>query len=157
MYVFIEICKFTVSLLVHRNNITQSSKLEQPPLITLPPPPPLYNAERHRPLVNYSVLAFPVPINFLMEWANNHDIPPSEWTLRRRELALDAIFKKLPLDCRKKEYVPTEFGQFTTSIVVATNLTPEDLKKGEDVKLIQTFQRVLNTDTLPKWFVPEAM
>jgi hypothetical protein len=154
--------KLSICLLVYRNDIqdsTQSCELELP-LITaksIPPLPRLYNPDpRLGRIVKYRVLGYAFSRAAVARWADDHQIDPDETEVNRRRLTWQAMCQKLPPDCRRISLVHTDSGALARCIVVATNGTSEDLKRAEDVEMINTVQKVLDASgTPPKWYHPE--
>jgi hypothetical protein len=46
----------------------------------------------------------------------------------------------------------TEDGSAANGVVIATNDSVEDMKRAENFKRIKTVQKVLQLDTLSKWY-----
>ena len=129
------------------------------PLITreiLLKSPGLANARSiNGPVVYFRVLAFPLRIKDALKWAEDNQVGIGRKPHMRRELALPAILRRLPPDCRRIAIVPLGGGAAAVSIVVATNKTVEDLARAEDLEMIQNVQRVMGASQPPAWYIPQ--
>jgi hypothetical protein len=126
--------------------------------LTLPESPPLANTCRAKGrIVFFRVLAFTVPMDFELKWAEDNQIGVGREPHMRRSLALPAILRRLTPDCRRTAIVPLrgDEGPACYSIVVATNRTVEDLERAKDLEMIRSVQRVLGTTEPPAWYRPE--
>jgi hypothetical protein len=90
-----------------------------------------------------------------LKWAEEHQIGVGRTPHMRRQLALPAILRRLPLDCRRIAIVLLDTGALCYSVVVATNKTAEDLARAEDLEMIQTVQRVMGATEPPAWYRPQ--
>lgn len=73
----------------------------------------------------------------------------------RRELALPAILRRLPPDCRRIAIVSLGGSATAVPVVVATNKTVEDLARAEDLEMIQNIRWVMGAGQPPAWYIPE--
>ena len=89
---------------------------------------------------------------FKLKWAEDNQIGIGRKPHVRRELVLPEILSRLTPDCRRIAVVLLRNGAASFSIVVATNKTVEDLERANDVKMIQSVQRVLGTVEPPEWY-----
>ena len=96
-----------------------------------------------------------MPIPFELKWAEDNQIGIGKRLHVRRDLVLPAILKRLTPDCRRISIVPLANGIGCCSIVVATNMSVEDLERAKDLEMIQSVQRVLGTNDLPAWYRPK--
>ena len=96
-------------------------------------------------MVFLRVLAFVLPIDFELKWAEDNQIGVGKELYIRRDLVLRAIVSRLSPDCRRIAAVSLDDDVGCYSIVVATNKTVEDLKRAKDLEMIQSVQRVLGT------------
>jgi len=125
---------------------------------SMPRRPRLYNTDPSSGrIVKFYVLGYPLPSDALMKWANDNQIAPDKTNNNRRHLTWQAICRRLPEDCRRWAVVPTEAGSLAHCVVVATNETPEDLNRAEDLEMIGNVQKVVNVHTPPKWYHPEQV
>ena len=106
------------------------------------------------PLVFFRVLAFPLPVEFELKWAEDNQIGIGKRRYVRRDLVLPEILKRLTPDCRRIAVVPLGNGAGCYSIVVATNKSVEDLERAKDLEMIQSVQRVLGIVEPPAWYRP---
>jgi hypothetical protein len=124
----------------------------------MPPLPRIYNPDpRLGRIVKYRVLGYAFSRAALAKWADDHQIDREETEVNRRQLTWQAICRRLPPDCRRKTPVHTDSGALASCIVIATNGTPEDLERAEDLKIIRTVQKILDARTPPKWYRPEIV
>jgi len=129
------------------------------PLITLkslPKSPRLANARSmNGPVVYYRVLAFPMRMDAQLKWAEDNQLGVGRKPHMRRLLALPAILRRLPHDCRRIAIVPLGTGATCYSVVVATNKTGEDLARAEDLEMIQNVAQVMGATEPPAWYRPQ--
>ncbi|KIM79915.1 hypothetical protein PILCRDRAFT_548438 [Piloderma croceum F 1598] len=122
----------------------------------LPKSPGLANARSiNGPVVYFRVLAFPLRIKDALKWAEDNQVGVGRKPHMRRELALPAILRRLPPDCRRIAIVPLGGGAAAVSVVVATNKTVEDMARAEDLEMIQNVQRVMAANQPPAWYIPQ--
>ena len=93
-------------------------------------------------------------MDFELKWAEDNQIGIGRKPHVRRDLALPAILSRLTLDCRRIAVVTLANGAGCYSIVIATNITVEDLERAKDLEMIQSVQRVLGTMKPPAWYRP---
>jgi hypothetical protein len=62
---------------------------------------------------------------------------------------------EVPPDCRRRAFVRhPETGALSGCVVVATNATPEELEKGENLEVIQACQKALDRRVpLKQWYI----
>jgi hypothetical protein len=77
---------------------------------------------------------------------------PEETKNNRIFLTWEEISRSLPGSCRRWAFMITEDGSIENGVVIATNDSMEDMKRAENLKRIRTVQKVLELDTLPKWY-----
>jgi hypothetical protein len=158
MYVFVVL---TVCLLIvlrndsdHIHGCKEHPKLELP-LITaesLPPPPDPFNRNPSLgPISRFLVFGFVYPTDAVIKWADDHKIGLGNKLFQRRQDTWRAIAQRLPRECRNLALVVARTGA-VSCIVVATNGTPEKLKRAEDLDMIRTVQGVLHYLAPPKWY-----
>jgi hypothetical protein len=148
-----------LSPLISCRDDSQEDNDQNLPLITresLPKSPHLANAHRvNGPVVHYRVLAFPLPTDAQLKWVENNQLGVGRKPHMRRLLALPAILHRLTPDCRRLAIVVLDTGAPCYSVVVATNKTPEDLARAEDLEMIQSVQRVAGATEPPAWYRPQ--
>ena len=111
---------------------SQSSD-EKLPLIAIPKSPPLANTCRANGRIIFPrVLAFALPLDFELKWAEDNQIGLGKRPLIRRSLTRPTILSRLTPDCRRTAVVKLSNGSVCQSIVVATNKTVEDLERAKD-------------------------
>ena len=86
-----------------------------------------------------------------MKWADDHKVGLCKKMVQRRQETWRAIAQRLPNECRKVALVVTRTGA-VSCIVIATNETPEKLKRAEDLDMVRTVQGVLHYRLPPKWY-----
>lgn len=120
---------------------------------SMPRQPRLYNADRRLGhLVKLYVLGYPLSTNDLLKWADDNQIAPDKTKNNRCHLTWRAIFGRLPQNCRRWVLVTTEAGSLANCVVIATNDTPEDMKRAEDLETIRTVQTIMGVYMAPKWY-----
>ena len=119
----------------------------------MPRQPRLYNPDWHLGrLVKFYVLGYPLLSDALIKWADDNQIAPDTTWNNRRHLAWRGICQSLPQDCRRWALVNTDAGALAHCVVVATNDSPEDMKRAEDLEMVRTVQKVVSVYTPPKWY-----
>jgi hypothetical protein len=99
----------------------------------------------------YLVFGFIYPTDAVIKWADDHKIGLSEKMFQRRQDTWRAIAQRLPIECRNLALVIARTGT-VSCIVIATNESPEKLKRAEDLDMIRTVQGVLHYLLPPKWY-----
>ena len=92
----------------------------------------------------------------LLKWADDNQLAPEKTEINRTYLTWEAIFRKLPGDCRRWARVKCEDDSIGHGVVIATNETREDMTRAKDMEMIMAVQKVVNVDTPPKWYKLES-
>jgi hypothetical protein len=87
-----------------------------------------------------------------MKWADSNQIGPEETEINRSFMTWEEISRRLPGSCRRWALMITKGGSAANGVVIATNDSVEDMKRAENLERIRTVQKVLELDTLPKWY-----
>ncbi|RDB21911.1 hypothetical protein Hypma_011006 [Hypsizygus marmoreus] len=133
------------------------------PLITrdgIPPSPRIANTRRSvGPLVNLRVFGFPFPMDAQEQWCVDHNIGLEEddTYLDRVRMCWKHLPRALPPDCRRTATIDLPHRGYSACIVVATNKTPEDLKRVEDIEMIRKVQAIIGATEPPAWYYPERI
>lgn len=139
---------------IYRVN-SQSSDQELPPM-TLPKSPPLANTcHNNGPIIFFWVLAFTLPLDFELKWAEENPIGVGKTRYYRCKLVLPAILKRISPDCCRIAVIPLRNGADCFSIVVATNKMVEDLERVKDMEMIQSVQQILGITEPLAWYCPQ--
>jgi hypothetical protein len=121
-------------------------------LITAKSLPPLPNPFNRNPSVGsisrYLVFGFIYPTDAVIKWADDHKIGLGE---KMFQDTWRAIAQRLPRECRNLALVVARTGT-VSCVVIATNETPEKLKRAEDLDMIRVVQGVLHYLLPPKWY-----
>jgi len=116
-----------------------------------PRPNPFNRNPCLRPISRYLVIGFIYPSKVLMKWADDHKIGLDKKVVQRRQETWQVIAQRLPHECRYVAIVVARTGA-VSCIVIATNETPEKLKRAEDLDMIRTVQGVFHYRAPPKWY-----
>ena len=74
--------------------------------------------------------------------------------MHHHSLICQAIVHRLAQDCQSKLVLVKGVRNAVCAIVVASNKSPEELQKAENLERIRTVQRVLGARELPIWCIP---
>ncbi|KAF8876404.1 hypothetical protein BD779DRAFT_1560504 [Infundibulicybe gibba] len=99
---------------------------------------------------HYYVLAFQTTLEFLQQWGVDHDLTGNEIETMAAWGAISAKLRPYGCLCG----VVRANGIRSLSIVVASNLTREDLARANDLEMIRAVQLVLDTTENPVWGTP---
>ncbi|KAF8876405.1 hypothetical protein BD779DRAFT_1560506 [Infundibulicybe gibba] len=116
--------------------------------ILRPKRPPLYSDD----YPHYYVLTFPTTLEFLEQWGIDHGL-----TTERDEFQTNAAWNTINAELWKygcQWGVVRSGGMDSLGIVVASNLTPADMAKADDLEAIRAAQSVLGITGKPLWRKP---